>query len=445
MLIEGRRLFGTDGVRGVANSELTADFALALGRAAGGLLDSGQVVVGRDTRRSGEMLSGALQAGFHSVGIDTLDAGVVPSGAVSRLAAAMGAGMGAIVSASHNPAPDNGIKFLTASGAKLTDAQEDEIEVALRRGRPGRIPVGQMVGTRFPLADATERYVAHLAGTMDYSLRGIEVAVDCANGAAYQAAPRLLRRLKAEVEVFADVPDGTNINQDCGATHPEMLAGAAGGRLGLCFDGDADRLIAIDESGRVANGDVIMAVIARHWVEQGRLAANTVVATVMSNLGFRKAMEELGVRVIETQVGDRYVVEAMVASGASLGGEQSGHLIFPEFAPTGDGLLTALRLLEVVAATGKTLEELRRAAITEYPQVLKNVRVAAKEGLSEADAVWRAVTAAEERMDGNGRILVRASGTEPLVRVMVEAPTAEEAETVVDELAAIVARELTDG
>jgi phosphoglucosamine mutase len=438
MLRDGVRLFGTDGVRGVANTELTPDFALQLGRAAGSLLAEGPALVGRDTRRSGEMLSSALQAGFHSAGIDTVDVGVLTSGGISLLTGLTSAELGVVVSASHNPAADNGIKLLGKDGTKLSDEQEDRIEQRLRSTSGRVIPFGGAVGTRFPMADALDRYVGELVKGSAYTFNGLSLALDCANGAAFRAAPALFRRLKADVAVYADVPDGTNINDGCGATHPEFLAAQSIGRIGLAFDGDADRLIAVDEQGSILNGDVIMAVIARHWKRAGKLKNDTVVATVMSNLGFRRAMHDAGVRLIETRVGDRYVLEAMRASKAILGGEQSGHVIFLDRGRTGDGLLTGVRLLEVVAGTGKTLAELRREAMSEFPQVLVNVRVARREALDGAASVWEAVRRAEEALGEEGRVLVRASGTEPLVRVMVEASGEDVARRYADQIAGAV-------
>ena len=442
MLQEGRRLFGTDGIRGVANIELTPDFAMRLSRAAGEALPHGPVVIGRDTRRSGEMLSSALQAGFHSVGIDTVDVGVLPSGGVAHLTGATGAMMGAIVSASHNPASDNGIKLLGRTGAKLTDEEEDRVEERLRDDRPFNVAVGEAVGTRFPNGDAASSYLDFLTGLSEYSFRGLSIALDCANGSAFQTAPELFERLKADVTVLAADPDGTNINDGVGATSPGFLAAEANGRLGLAFDGDADRLIAVDEDGVPANGDVIMAVIARHLHERGRLKNDTVVATVMSNLGFRKAMESIGVNLIQTQVGDRYVLRGLREHGATFGGEQSGHVIFLDDLVTGDGLLTGLRLLEVVAASGRSLAELRREAITEYPQILRNVRVSDTGRLDDAELIWSAVRRVEEDLHDDGRVLVRASGTEPLVRVMVEAATKEQAAAIADELIGLVRSEL---
>lgn len=441
MLRDSARLFGTDGVRGVANLELTPEFALALGKAAGFGIAEGSVLIGRDTRRSGEMLSMALQAGFHSAGVDTVDVGVLPSGAISYLTAETGADLGAVVSASHNPAGDNGIKFLSPKGTKLSDSQEDVIEAALRSGA-GRAAHGSTIGTRFPMSDALPRYLDKLAGDARFSFMGISVVLDCANGAAYQAAPALFSRLKAQVKTLAAAPDGNNINLGCGATHPEFLRDQALGSVGLAFDGDADRLIAIDETGKTVDGDATIAILARHLMGQGKLQNSTVVVTVMSNLGFHQSMRKAGITVIETKVGDRYVAEAMAANRVILGGEQSGHVICSDRGVTGDGLLTAVRLLEVMAATGKPLSELHAEAITVFPQVLENVRVEHKERLEGATRVWDAVRAAEKVLGAEGRVLVRASGTEPLVRVMVEASEAEDARHHVDELAAVVAEEL---
>ena len=436
LLDDGKPIFGTDGVRGVAGSELTADLAMDIGRAAGSYLRGGPVLVGQDTRRSGSMLSAALQAGFHSVGIDTVDVGVLPSGGISFLTASTGATMGVVVSASHNPAEDNGIKLLAARGTKLPDEVEREIEDRMRRsGR--QIAVGAEIGFRRENPEAYRLYLDHLVGASRYALNGVRLAVDCANGAAYKAAPELLDRLNADVRVFHADPNGTNINDGCGATSPEFIAKHGGGRIGLAFDGDADRLIAVDEDGVVANGDVIMAVIARHLKEQGRLTKNLVVATVMSNLGFRKSLAEADIDMVETAVGDRYVMEALTAHKGLLGGEQSGHIIFTDLASTGDGLLTAVQLLNVVAGTGKELRQLRSEAMTEYPQVLVNVRVARGVDLADMNTLWSEVAAVEEELGDDGRVLVRPSGTEPLIRIMVEAPSQSQASSYADRIAAV--------
>ena len=402
----------------------------------------GPVLIGQDTRRSGSMLSAAVQSGLHSVGIDTVDVGVLPSGGISILTADTDATMGIIVSASHNPAPDNGVKFLRSDGGKLTDAEEDDIEFRLRLKKPFRRAVGSTVGTRYPMPQARSRYVNAIAKRSTYSLRGLPVTLDCANGAAFEAAPELFTKLGADLEVLHAEPDGTNINLDSGATHPQALSAASDGRIGLAFDGDADRLIAVDETGRIANGDVIMAILAKSMHEKGELRSDTVVTTVMANLGFKRSMESLGISVVETPVGDRYVMEAMKEHRAVLGGEQSGHILFRRLAPTGDGLLTAVKLLDVVAGSGRTLAELRDDVITEYPQILRNVTVDDTGELDDAARLWASVSEAEAVLGENGRILVRASGTEPVVRIMVEARDRDQALQVVEELVAVAQSEL---
>ncbi len=432
-------LFGTDGVRGVANVDLTADLAYGLARAAGDGR-TGSVVIGRDTRRSGQMLAAAVQAGFNASGFDTTDAGIIPVGGVSHLIGTLGADFGVMVSASHNPAADNGIKFFGPGGAKLDDVREAAIEARFRHGEPWTEVRGAQVGINLEADDAVDRYVNHLIAQADHSLSGIDVVLDCAHGAAVRAAPWLFDLAGATVEAICVEPTGMNINDGCGAVHPEGLAERADGRIGLAFDGDADRLIAVDEDGRVCNGDVVMAILARHMRQHQELPGDAVVTTVMANLGFRIAMRGLGIDVVETAVGDRYVFEAMRKIGAGLGGEQSGHVLLRDHA-TGDGLLTGLRLLEVVANTGAPLRELRRVMI-EFPQVLRNVRVRVKERLDDADSVWSAVEMMEKRLGEDGRVLVRASGTESLVRVMVEARESHEAAAVADELVSVVRTQL---
>jgi len=444
LLDDGKPIFGTDGVRGVAGSELTPELALSIGRAAGSYLRGGPVLIGQDTRRSGSMLSAALQSGFHSVGIDTVDVGVLPSGGISYFTATSGATMGAVVSASHNPAEDNGIKLLAARGTKLPDEVERGIEERIRSTH-SKTAIDAAIGTRFIDGEALNSYVGHLVSVSRYGLSGIQLAMDCANGASYRAAPLLFDRLKADIVVHSDAPSGMNINDGCGATHPEFLAERAGGRIGLVFDGDADRLIAIDEDGRVANGDVIMAIVARHLKSQGKLKKNLVVATVMSNLGLRKSMAEAEIDLVETKVGDRYVMEEMLERKALLGGEQSGHIIFMDQGQTGDGLLTAIRLLDVVAGTGKELRELRSESIVEYPQVLQNVRVERTVNLDEADELWDEVGYVEEELGDEGRVLVRASGTEPLIRIMVEAASEVDARRYADRLSAFTESSLGKG
>ena len=434
-----KKLFGTDGVRGLANVDLTAEMALGLAHAAADGR-SGTAVVGRDTRRSGQMLASAIHAGFNAAGFDSADLGIIPVGAVSHLTRTTNAAFGVMVSASHNPAADNGIKFFGPDGAKLDDDREAAIEARFLAGPPWVDVHGEALGIQVPMTDALDRYVAHLVARADYRLAGIPVVLDCANGAAFLAAPRLFKQLGAEVETINAEPSGMNINDDCGAVSPGMLAERGAGRIGLAFDGDADRCIAVDEDGMVCNGDVIMAILARHLKGRNELPGNRVVSTVMSNLGFRLAMNGMGLEVVETPVGDRYVLEQMRATAAGLGGEQSGHVLFRDHA-TGDGLLTGMRLLEVLAATATPLKELRRVMV-EYPQVLRNVHVRVKERLPEADPVWEAVRMMEKRLGNEGRVLVRASGTEPLVRVMVEAREGHEAASIADDLVVVVRREL---
>jgi phosphoglucosamine mutase len=446
-------LFGTDGVRGLANADLTPELALALGRAAVGVLlaerSEGQgrpaVVVGRDPRASGALLESALVAGILSAGGDVLAAGVVPTPAVAFLTRHYGAAAGAVISASHNAMPDNGIKFFGPEGFKLPDAVEGRIEIALASAdHDAPRPVGAGVGGLRPAADdAVEAYLTHLLeGIPD--LDGLEVVVDCANGAAAQIAPEAYRRAGAKVTAVAADPDGHNINDGVGSTHPEHVQAAlvrSGAAVGLAHDGDADRLLATDERGQLVDGDVILAICALDARARGELPTGTVVTTVMTNLGFRQAMDHHGITVQQTAVGDRYVLEAMRAGGHSLGGEQSGHLIFLDRATTGDGLLTGLRLLSVVARSGRPLSELA-TVMRRLPQVLVNVRVADRGALEGAAGVWRAVEAEEARLGDRGRVLVRPSGTEALVRVMVEAETEAEARDTAERLAGLVAAEL---
>ncbi|MGI9585224.1 MAG: phosphoglucosamine mutase, partial [Acidimicrobiia bacterium] len=372
-----QRLFGTDGVRGVANSELSSQVAYDLARAAGSQVD-GHVVIGRDTRRSGPMLSSAASAGFNAVGVDVVDLGIIPVGAVSRIGRDTGASLGVMVSASHNPAEDNGIKFFGKDGAKLTDEGEASIEDRYFSDDHYSRPVASKVGIQTRMHNPVERYVDRVSNTVDYSMRGLEFFVDCANGAAFEAAPALFEKVGATVGVIAAEPNGMNINDGVGAMHPEAVAKAANGHIGLAFDGDADRLIAVDEDGVAVNGDVIMAIFANWQHERGKLKNDIVVATVMSNLGFHQAMERIGVSVAVTPVGDRQVVEEMRRTQAVVGGEQSGHILL-EDRSTGDGLRSALRLMEVIASTGKELRELRNG-MTEMPQVLTNVKVGSKDG-----------------------------------------------------------------
>jgi phosphoglucosamine mutase len=447
--VRSGRLFGTDGVRGLANAELTPELALALGRAAVGVLAREQasrplVTVGRDPRASGLLLESALVAGILSAGGDALLAGVLPTPAIAFLTRHYRASAGAMISASHNAMPDNGIKFFGPEGFKLPDEVEDRIEAALSTDDQGaQRPVGAEVGRARTARDAVEAYLDHLLeGVPD--LGGLEVVVDCANGAAATVAPEAYRRAGARVSAIAAEPDGHNINDGCGSTHPDQVRKAVvhnGAAVGLAHDGDADRLIAVDEHGELIDGDVILAIAALDERERGGLPTGTVVTTVMTNLGFRRAMAERGIEVVQTAVGDRYVLETMLAGGHALGGEQSGHIIFLDRATTGDGILTGLRLLGIVARSGRPLSKLA-GVMRRLPQVLVNVRVAARDQLQGNEATWRAVGEEEARLGERGRVLVRASGTEPLVRVMVEADSVEEAQGVAQRVSAVVEREL---
>lgn len=437
-------LFGTDGVRGVANRELTPELALQLGRGGACVLSRGvpgaRLVVGCDTRISSDMLEAALTAGVCSAGVDVLNVGVMPTPAIAYLTRALGASGGVVISASHNPMADNGIKFFGASGYKLSDEMEEEIACLV--SCPGNIPapIGDGVGRSYQVADAEDRYVTFLKGAVSTDLTGLKVVVDCANGAASRVAPRVLAELGAEVIPIFNTPDGVNINAGCGSTNPTALREAVvehGAHLGLAHDGDADRVIAVDEAGNPVDGDQIMVILARYLKNKGRLAKNTVVVTVMSNLGLHLALEKSGIQVIKTKVGDRYVLEELLRTGATFGGEQSGHIIILDYSTTGDGLLTALMLLSVIQETKAPLSELA-AQMERLPQLLVNVPVADKEKVMQSPLLAEAVREKEDRLAGEGRILVRPSGTEPLVRVMVEGRDKASLQIIVDELVEVI-------
>ncbi|MGH9015070.1 MAG: phosphoglucosamine mutase [Acidimicrobiia bacterium] len=436
--------FGTDGVRGVANRDLTPELVTALGRAAARVIGTDHpFLVARDTRRSGPMLEAALVAGLCAEGAGVEQAGVLPTPGLAYLAQAREA-PAAMISASHNPFLDNGVKLFAPGGRKIPEDWEARIEKHVRdlaSTVPGGGAEGTGVGVGRRLRGADDEYVAHLVGALDERrLDGLHVVVDCGNGAAFEAAPRTLRGLGAEVDVHNDRPDGTNINDGCGSTYPAPLQKAvvaARAHAGLAFDGDADRVIAVDERGNLVDGDQMLAVIALDLRERGRLRDDAVVATVMSNLGLRQALAAHGIELVETPVGDRHVLAALEERDLSLGGEQSGHLICTDLATTGDGILTGLLLLDVMARAGEPLSHLA-GVMTRLPQVLRNVRVADRSRLNRSDDLWDRLRTAERELGGDGRILVRASGTEPVVRVMVEAPTAEQAEAVADRLATAV-------
>jgi phosphoglucosamine mutase len=460
------RLFGTDGVRGVAGEDLTSQLAMDLATAAAGMLHDMRAattarsngtrlvaVVGRDPRVSGEFLEAAVVAGLAGAGVDVLRLGVIPTPGVAYLTAALGADLGVMLSASHNPAPDNGIKLFARGGFKLPDAAEDEIEARMAASPGTGLPSGGFGRVR----DATgerERYLAHLLGSRPGTgelgaageapgtgpLAGLRVVVDCAHGAASALAPELLRRAGAEVMAIGAEPDGENINADCGSTHLEALSAAVtkyGADAGIAHDGDADRCLAVDATGEMIDGDQILAILALELKARGQLAGDTVVATVMSNLGFRKAMAQAGITVVETAVGDRYVLEAMRAGHLVIGGEQSGHIIMLDHATTGDGMLTALHLLAAVVRQRTTLADLARV-MTRYPQVLVNVAGVDKERAARSPELAAAVAAVAAELGTAGRVLVRPSGTEPAVRVMVEATEHEHAQRLADGLAATI-------
>ena len=431
--------FGTDGMRGVANAELTPELVLSLGRAAAQVLGTGPWIVGRDTRASGPMLQAALSAGLAAAGASIVDVGVLPTPGVAHACAARGL-PGAVVSASHNPFSDNGVKLFGAGGHKLADDVEAAVAAAMGSSVEG-VVAGDAVGRMsVDAAAAADAYVDHVVAALEgRSLGGVRLVVDCANGAASPVAGEVLRRAGADVIVLHAQPDGTNINHGCGSTYPEALQEAvrsSGAALGLALDGDADRVVAVAEDGSILDGDVILALCAVDLRERALLANDTLVVTVMSNLGLRVAMAEAGVTVVETKVGDRYVLEAMEAGGHALGGEQSGHVIFGRLATTGDGLLTGVLLADLVARRGRPLSELASSAMTRFPQVLRNVR--AERSVLSAAAVKDAVATVEASLAGEGRVLLRPSGTEPLLRVMVEARTADEAEAAVARIVAAV-------
>jgi phosphoglucosamine mutase len=449
------RLFGTDGVRGRANSGLTVELALGLAQGAAVVLGKGRVadgrrasgrrpiaVIGRDPRISGDFLSGAISAGLASSGVDVYDAGVIPTPGLAFLVADFKADLGVMISASHNPAPDNGIKFFATGGTKLPDVVEDRIEAAL--DEPKLAPTGADVGRIRRFADAEDRYVVHLLSTLPNRLDGVHVVIDCSHGAAAGVSPEVFADAGAQVTVIGAEPDGLNINDGVGSTHLDNLARAvleAGADLGIAHDGDADRCLAVDHLGNVVDGDQIMAILAVAMNSRGALKDSTLVATVMSNLGLKRAMDSHGIRMLETAVGDRYVLEALNEHGLSLGGEQSGHVIMTEFATTGDGILTGLHLVAEVARTGKSLASLA-SVMTIYPQTLINVRMVNHHGLADSAGVAAAVAAASAELGDTGRVLLRPSGTEPMVRVMVEAQEQATADRVAEELAAVVLAEL---
>ena len=443
-------LFGTDGIRGLANVDLTAELALDVAVAAAYILVESlgdknkrpHAIVGQDSRASGEFLEAAVVAGLTSAGVDVYRVGVLPTPAIAYLVAESGADLGVMISASHNPAPDNGIKLFARGGEKLADSLEAAIEA--RMGEPWQRPTGAHVGRVIEDASAREKYIAHLLKSLDVSLSGIKVVVDCANGAASFVAPVALEKAGATVIAIANKPDGLNINDGVGSTHLDFLRDAVlknNADIGIAHDGDADRCLAIDAAGNVIDGDFILAILAQGFKSRAKLHEATVVATVMSNLGFLIAMKDAGINVVKTAVGDRYVLENMLENNYTLGGEQSGHIIMREFAGTGDGLLTALQLIAEMARSKKSLQELSKI-MNRFPQVLINVSGVAKAQLDSSQVIKAAVAKYEAELGEEGRILLRASGTEPLVRVMVEAQSDNIAKEIAEKLATVVKEEL---
>lgn len=443
------KYFGTDGVRGVANQGLTPELAYKIGRCGGvvlaGRAERPKVIIGCDTRVSGPMLESALVAGLLSIGADVVRLGVVSTPAVAYLTRTLGADAGVMISASHNPVEDNGIKFFGGDGFKLLDETEAEIERLMDAAEDTLPrPVGGAIGTVATDTAAKAQYLAYLQTTVSHSFAGLKIVLDCAHGAAFELAPEAFRALGAEVVTIGAEPNGLNINAGVGSTHPELLAAKVkelGADLGLAFDGDADRLIAIDENGEEVDGDYILCICGDAMRRAGRLSKDTVVTTVMANLGFFKATNTLGLKTAKTAVGDRYVMEEMVNGGYNLGGEQSGHVIFLDYSTTGDGILTGLQLVDTVVASGKKLGELKKM-MSKFPQVLVNVRVADKSRYPGNPAIAEAVRAAEAELGDNGRVLVRPSGTEALIRVMAEGADKDEIERLVGNIVEVVKAEL---
>ncbi|MFC3041749.1 phosphoglucosamine mutase [Virgibacillus xinjiangensis] len=440
------KYFGTDGVRGVANKELTPEMAFKLGRFGGYILtketEKPRILIGRDTRVSGPMLESALVAGLLSIGAEVMRLGVISTPGVAYLTKVTSSQAGVMISASHNPVEDNGIKFFGPDGFKLSDAQENEIESLMDGEDDLPRPAGVDIGVINDYFEGGQKYLSFLKDTIDNDFEGMQIALDCAHGATSGLATHLFADLEADVFTVGSSPDGLNINDGVGSTHPETLqafVNEKGADVGLAFDGDGDRLIAVDEKGNIVDGDQIMFICAKYMNSKGLLKDHTVVSTVMSNIGFYKALEENGMRSDKTAVGDRYVMEEMRKGGFNLGGEQSGHIIFLDYTTTGDGMLSAIQLVNVMKETGKPLSELA-AEMSVFPQVLKNVKVIDKQEALANTQIQEEIDAVENELGDQGRVLVRPSGTEPLVRVMVEAPTKADCEKYVDQVAEVIDR-----
>lgn len=444
------KLFGTDGIRGVANKDLTPELAFKVGRAGAYVLSKGrkgQIVVGKDTRKSGDMLEAALTAGICSIGIDVISLGVVPTPGVAYLTRKYNGLAGVVISASHNPVEYNGIKFFNEKGYKLNDDIEEEIERIILGDEDIPIrPIKENIGEIKFEHDGYKHYTEHLKTTIDGDLKGIKIAVDCGNGALYKIAPQLLREMGGEIVVINDKPNGGNINVNCGSTNPSMiqaLVKESGAHVGFSFDGDGDRLIAIDEKGNIVDGDHILAICGTYLHQEGRLHKDTVVGTVMTNMGLDVYLRENGMNIVKTAVGDRYVIEEMLSKGYNLGGEQSGHIIFLDYNTTGDGLLTGLQLIQVMKREGKSLSELNNL-MTNFPQVLVNAKVnnELKENYLENELIRTEIEKIEKMFHGEGRVVIRPSGTEPLIRVMIEGKDKEKIENIANGLAKLIEEQI---
>lgn len=452
-----KRLFGTDGVRGIANEKLTVPLAMQLGMAAGQWItaqrspnstERPKVIIGRDTRLSGEMLEAAIASGLAAMGVDVCNVGIVPTPAVAQIVLAEAADAGIVISASHNPFYDNGIKFFGRDGKKLADAIEDEIEAYLKSWQTLKFPTHGGVGRITDSFNLEQNYILRAKATLcpddSRPLHGMKIVLDCANGAAYHLAPQIFRELGAEITVLHDSPDGVNINVDCGSTHPKAMGAIVrelGADAGAAFDGDADRVMFADSRGEIVDGDRMMAILATHLKSQGKLDANTVVATIMSNIGLELALEAAGIELLRTAVGDRYVAEGMEKTGAVVGGEQSGHVLLPHVTPTGDGIITALQVLNVMHLTGKSLEELARPVVA-YPQKLINIEVASTSTWQTDADIQAAIAHAEKLIERPIWLSVRASGTEPLIRVMAQGTKPEIVDAIIETIVPIVIRKL---
>ena len=443
-------LFGTDGIRGIANKDLTPELAFKVGRAGAYILskgNKGKIIVGKDTRKSGDMLEAALTAGICSMGIDVISLGVVPTPAVAYLTRKHGGLAGVVISASHNPVEYNGIKFFNENGYKLNDNIEEEIEKLILNDKKILVrPIKEDIGRVVFLHSGYKHYIDHLKATIKGDFKNIKIAVDCGNGALYKMAPELLNETKGEIVVINDKPDGGNINLKCGSTNPSMIQSLVletNADIGLSFDGDGDRLIAVDEKGNIIDGDHILAICGSYLYNEGKLKNNTVVGTVMTNMGLDRHLESKGINIVKTAVGDRYVIEEMLTNGYVLGGEQSGHIIFLDHNTTGDGLLTGLQLIQVMKETGKKMSQLNNL-MTNFPQVLVNAKVKneLKNSYLENEEIKNEIEKIEKIFHGEGRVVIRPSGTEPLVRVMIEGKDKEKIEGIAKELAGLIERRI---